>query len=75
MKAIQITIDESLLARLDDDPEVKRDGRSAVLRRAAAEYLRRRRDRAIAEAYRGGYSKAPADELADWAREGSWPDE
>jgi metal-responsive CopG/Arc/MetJ family transcriptional regulator len=75
MKAIQITIDESLLARLDEDPEVKRDGRSAVFRRAAAEYLRRRRDRSIAEAYRRGYSKAPPTDLAHWVGEGSWPED
>jgi len=34
MRAIQITLDERLLADLDADDEVKRDGRSAVLRRA-----------------------------------------
>ncbi|PYR86414.1 MAG: hypothetical protein DMG19_13085, partial [Acidobacteria bacterium] len=43
MKTIQITIDEALLAKLDADEETKRNGRSAVLRRAAAEYLNRRR--------------------------------
>ena len=52
MKAIQITLDDALLARLDADEEVQRDGRSAVLRRAADEYLRRRRKRSIAESVR-----------------------
>ena len=51
MKAIQITLDEALLARLDASAEVRRDGRSAVLRRAAEEYLKRRRRRAIADQY------------------------
>jgi hypothetical protein len=39
MRAIQITVDERLLAALDADEEVRRLGRSAVLRRAAIEYL------------------------------------
>jgi metal-responsive CopG/Arc/MetJ family transcriptional regulator len=55
MKAIQITMDESLLARLDADEEVRRLGRSAVLRRAVEEYLRRRRAAGIADAYRRAY--------------------
>jgi len=47
MKAIQVTLDDDLLARLDRDEEVQRDGRSAVLRRAAELYLRKRRASAI----------------------------
>ena len=49
MKAIQITFDERLLARLDATEEAQRDGRSAVMRRAVDEYLRRRRRYTIAE--------------------------
>lgn len=67
--------DEALLARLDADSEVKALGRSAVLRRAAAEYLRRRRAKRTADAYRRAYSKQDAidDELSRWADEGAWP--
>ena len=43
MKAIQITFDERLLEKLDSDEEVKREGRSAVIRRAVADYLRKKR--------------------------------
>ena len=50
MKAVQVVLDEDLLKKLDSDPEVKRHGRSAVLRRAATEYLKRGRKRRIAEA-------------------------
>ena len=75
MKAIQVTLDEALLARLDADAEVRRDGRSAVLRRAADEYLRRRRKRAIAEQYTRAYGEgALADEFGGWELEGSWPE-
>jgi metal-responsive CopG/Arc/MetJ family transcriptional regulator len=39
MKPVQIMLDEELLRRLDATPEVEREGRSAVVRRAVAEYL------------------------------------
>ena len=76
MKAIQITLDDALLARLDADEEVRRDGRSAVLRRAAEEYLRRRRKRSIAEQYAAAYggTRSFDDEFSKWADEGAWPE-
>ena len=74
MKAIQITVDERLLARLDADPEVKRSGRSAVCRRAVDLYLRERRKQRIADAYRKGYGQGSAaeDEFKAWPEEGVW---
>jgi len=77
MKAIQITVDDRLLARLDADPEVKRSGRSAVFRRAVEAYLRERRTRRIDEAYRRGYAKdrGLGPEWDGWAEEGVWPEE
>jgi metal-responsive CopG/Arc/MetJ family transcriptional regulator len=76
MKAIQVSVDEDLLARLDADEEVRRDGRSAVLRRAAELYLRQRRSRAIASAYERAYGRTPGlgPEFAEWEGEGSWPE-
>ena len=52
MKAVQVMFDEELLRRLDADNEVRRRGRSAVLREAVAEFLERRRQAKIAEQYR-----------------------
>jgi metal-responsive CopG/Arc/MetJ family transcriptional regulator len=68
--------DKTLLKRLDADAEVRKVGRSAVLRRAAAEYLRRSRARRIAEAYQRAYgaSGGLGDEFAGWEYEGSWPE-
>ena len=68
--------DEALLDRLDASEEVRREGRSAVLRRAAAEYLQRRQQRAVAGQYRTAYAASPAagEELAGWCEEGSWPE-
>jgi metal-responsive CopG/Arc/MetJ family transcriptional regulator len=77
MKAIQVSFDEGLLHRLDADPEVKKVGRSEVMRRAVAVYLRRRRAEAIHDAYVRAYGdpKTSGDDLAGWSDEGSWPAE
>lgn len=76
MKAIQITFDETLLAELDATEEVRREGRSAVLRRAAADYLRKRRRDAVAAGYRRAYGSAHGlgDEFEGWEGQGRWPD-
>jgi metal-responsive CopG/Arc/MetJ family transcriptional regulator len=76
MKPIQVMFDEGLLERLDADAEVRKAGRSAVLRRAAADYLRRSRRKRISEAYRSAYgdSAGLGDELSGWQNEGSWPE-
>jgi hypothetical protein len=76
MKPIQFTIEEDLLARLDADQEVQRDGRSAVLRRAVAAYLQTRHAQGIAEAYRSAYAKDDGlgPEFAGWEDQGTWPD-
>lgn len=70
-------LDEELMARLDASEEVRAEGRSAVLRRAAAEYLDRRRRDAIADQYRKAYAGGAAlgDEFAGWEDQGSWPKE
>jgi metal-responsive CopG/Arc/MetJ family transcriptional regulator len=75
VKAIQITLDERPLARLDADEEVKRDGRSAVVRRAVFDYLRRKRRSAVAGAYRRAYGRRKDAELEGWADEGAGPEE
>lgn len=76
MKAIQVTLDEALLDRLDRHPVVRERGRSAVLREAAAAYLARKDSQEITERYRAGYGSAPPDdELREWAGEGVWPDQ
>lgn len=77
MKAIQFTIDEGLLRRVDGDPEARQLGRSAFLRRAIEAYLRRRRADEIRDAYRRGYGKAPArrDELGPDPETQAWPED
>jgi metal-responsive CopG/Arc/MetJ family transcriptional regulator len=76
MKPVQVLVDEELLRQLDADDEVKRLGRSAVLRRAAAEYLARSRAQRIGAAYRRAYADGEGlgAEFAGWAAEGAWPE-
>jgi metal-responsive CopG/Arc/MetJ family transcriptional regulator len=76
MKPIQVLFDETLLRRLDADPEVRKHGRSAVLRRAAAEYLRLARRRQISQGYRRAYAAGGGlgEEFAGWEHEGVWPE-
>lgn len=77
MKAIQITVDEKLLQELDASEEVRREGRSRVFRRAAAEYLHRRRRAAIAAEYARAYSQQAGlgEEFEGWEWQGEWPPE
>jgi len=77
MKQVQLLFEEDLLRRLDEDPEVRDRGRSAVLRRLAADYLRARRESTIDDAYRQGYGERSSldGEFEGWEDEGSWPEE
>ena len=71
-------LDEKLLRDLGRDEEVKRDGRSAVLRRAAAEYLRKKRRDGIRRAYERAYGPGAGkvrDDFAGWTEEASWPED
>ena len=74
MRVIHITMDEALLEALDAEEEVRRDGRSAVLRRAVADYLRRRREQRINEQYKRAYAGGSVDpELEGWEEEEALP--
>jgi metal-responsive CopG/Arc/MetJ family transcriptional regulator len=77
MKQVQILMDEELLAGLDEDEEVRRAGRSKVLRRLVAEYLQSRREARLDAQYRDGYGDTlrVSEELDGWETEGSWPAE
>jgi metal-responsive CopG/Arc/MetJ family transcriptional regulator len=77
MKPIQLMIDPVLLADLDATEEVRREGRSAVLRRAVSEYLERRRRYEVRDRYREAYGSRPGlgTEYEGWQDQGSWPEE
>ena len=73
MKPVQIMLDEKLLEALDEDDEVRRLGRSAVIRHLAEEYLARRQNQAITAQYREAYDQAQGREFEGWEEEGVWP--
>lgn len=76
MKAIQVTFDEDLLAQLDELDEVGEIGRSAVLRKAAADYLAQKTAEKIDRQYAEGYAKFPqTDEELDWGESRVWPED
>jgi len=77
MKPVQVMFDDELLGALDATDEVQAEGRSAVIRRAAAEYLRRRRKVEIRERYEKAYADSSelGAEFAGWEDEGVWPEE
>lgn len=69
-------MDPNLLAVLDATEEVRAEGRSAVMRRAVAEYLRRRRKDAIRARYEEAYGKEAGlgDDFSGWEEQGAWPE-
>ena len=75
MKPIQIMMDDELLKTLDSSREVQAEGRSAVMRRAVAEYLARQRQAEIRARYERAYGAGPVGELTGWENEGVWPED
>ena len=77
MKAIQIMLEERLLKKLDATDEVRKEGRSAVLRRALEGYLREVERASIGRRYRKAYrgDGGLGREFARWEEQGVWPDE
>ena len=74
MKPVQVMMEEGLLKALDADEEVRRLGRSAVLRKIVAEYLERERRRAILREYRAAYGAGGLEkEFGGWEEQGEWP--
>ena len=76
VKTVRVVFDEALLERLDSDPAVRERGRSAVLREAARDFLRRRETEGVDRRYAAGYggSDSVGTELRGWDQEGAWPE-
>ena len=77
MEIVQIVLDKKLLHAADQAAKRTRRNRSALVRDALREHLRRLELRASEERDRQGYS-GPAHADADarvWESEATWPDE
>jgi metal-responsive CopG/Arc/MetJ family transcriptional regulator len=81
-RSVQISLDEDLLNAIDRRPETKRDGRSAVIKRALRLYLEQTQRESIDESYVRGYGRKAADEKAGRETEfdsmlsgQAWPDD
>ncbi len=76
METIQIVLDPELLKATDKAARRTKQNRSALVRDALREHLRRLEIRSLEERDRQGYLKKPAgDEAYIWEAEASWPEE
>jgi metal-responsive CopG/Arc/MetJ family transcriptional regulator len=75
MQIVQIVLDKKLLQAADQAAKRTRRNRSALVRDALREHLRRLELRASEERDRQGYSEqSPADvEAQAWESEATWP--
>ena len=77
MQIVQIVLDKKLLHATDQAAKRTRRNRSALVRDALREHLRRLELRASEERDRQGYSRRPqaAEEARWWEAEVTWPEE
>ncbi len=77
MKAIQITMEESLLKAVDRRLRGRRHRRSAFIRDSVRQQLERLRLRDLEEQHRSGYEKQPEKkgEFDVWYRTQEWGEE
>jgi metal-responsive CopG/Arc/MetJ family transcriptional regulator len=75
METVQIVLDKTLLNAADRAARRTRQNRSALVRDALREHLRRLEVAAQEERDRQGYVKQPQpkDEALAWEREAAWP--
>jgi metal-responsive CopG/Arc/MetJ family transcriptional regulator len=77
METVQIVIDKSLLRAADEAARRTNRNRSALIRDALREHLRRLRLRETEERDRAGYAERPQaqKESLTWEAEAGWPAE
>jgi metal-responsive CopG/Arc/MetJ family transcriptional regulator len=77
MQTIQIVLDKSLLQATDQAARRTKQNRSALVREALREHLKRLEVRASEERDRKGYARRPQtrDESRLWEAEAAWPAE
>ena len=76
METIQVVLGSALLRATDGAARRARVNRSALVREALREHLKRGKMRELEARDRAGYEKHPDDsaEAADWERVAAWPE-
>ena len=76
METIQVVLDTALLRATDGAARRARANRSALIREALREHLKRLRRGELEARDRRGYELHPGDSAvaADWERVASWPE-
>ncbi len=76
MRTVQMTLDEELVARVDEAVRELGTTRSAFTRQALAQALAHLEEEEQESRHREGYLRRPVqvDELGDWEAEQVWPD-
>jgi metal-responsive CopG/Arc/MetJ family transcriptional regulator len=76
-RPVQISLDRELLARIDRDPQTRKEGRSALIRDAVTLYLEAKRrkeiDAQIRRAYQG-HGRDLLDEVEQLLEAQAWPE-
>jgi metal-responsive CopG/Arc/MetJ family transcriptional regulator len=77
METVQIVLDKALLRAADRAAKKTRQNRSALVRVALREHLRKLEIAAMEERDREGYRKHPEDlaEVLAWEQVAAWPEE
>jgi metal-responsive CopG/Arc/MetJ family transcriptional regulator len=76
METIQVVLDSALLRATDGAARRARVNRSALVREALREHLKRLQTRELEARDRRGYQEHAdaSPEVADWERVAAWPD-
>ena len=75
MQIVQIVLDKKLLQAADQAAKHTGRNRSALVRDALREHLRRLELQVREERDRQGYSRQPQADALDWESEATWPQE
>ena len=75
METVQVVLDSALLRAIDGAARRARVNRSALIRAALREHLKRLETKELEARDRNGYLQHPDDstEIADWERVAAWP--
>ncbi len=77
MQTVQIVLDEALLRAADQAAPEAKLNRSALVREALRDYLKKLQTLERERQDREGYQRLPesAEEQLDWEQEAAWPDD